>query len=103
MVKKKTKKAHIVYSFYIRLKFDDDRVTPATLTEVLEENYGGIARHPQLNTMNENRVTNAYMLVYIRESLQEQVTSQVTQNDIPHHLGNARECYGNKKKNSRFH
>ncbi|CEI86488.1 Putative Ubiquitin carboxyl-terminal hydrolase [Rhizopus microsporus] len=67
-------------------KFDDDRVTPATLKEVLEDNYGGEAlnTHPKLRNMK--RSTNAYMLVYIRESMQDEILREVTINDIPEHL-----------------
>lgn len=84
----------------LRFKFDDDRVTPATLTEVLEDNYGGIPLHPPSPGMkNVNRTTSAYMLVYIRESMQEEVLSQVTQNDIPQHLGK-RESSGETRKSS---
>jgi len=41
-------------------KFDDERVTKASLHEVLEENFGGHEGSPV------KRVTSAYMLVYIR-------------------------------------
>ena len=55
------------------LKFDDDRVTPVTDKEVLEENYGGEAlnsllppgQRQQVRAMK--RFTNAYMVVYIRD------------------------------------
>ncbi|KAI9265155.1 hypothetical protein BDA99DRAFT_559227 [Phascolomyces articulosus] len=67
------------------LKFDDDRVVPATLKEVLEDNYGG----EPLNVMGHRgykRSTNAYMLVYIRESMQDEILADVSQKDIPAHL-----------------
>ncbi|KAI8149922.1 hypothetical protein BJV82DRAFT_647181 [Fennellomyces sp. T-0311] len=69
------------------LKFDDDRVIPATLREVLEDNYGG---EPLGTTAYRGlkRSTNAYMLVYIRESSQDEILSEVSETDIPHHLGN---------------
>ncbi|KAI7864234.1 ubiquitin carboxyl-terminal hydrolase 5 [Spinellus fusiger] len=73
------------------LKFDDDRVVPATLKEVLEENYGG-DHMPGLNINGRpnirgfKRFTNAYMLVYIRESEIDSVLANVTNDDIPHHL-----------------
>ncbi|KAI9247273.1 hypothetical protein EDC94DRAFT_626246 [Helicostylum pulchrum] len=72
-------------------KFDDDRVIPSTLKEVLEENYGGeqmpiagVNMRPNGRPMN--RFTNAYMLVYIRECMLDQVLSPVTDEDIPRHL-----------------
>jgi len=74
-----------------RLKFDDDRVTPATLKEVLEENYGGepqgaqaLNTRPNLRTMK--RFTNAYMLVYMRECMMDEILNDVTTADIPPHL-----------------
>ena len=59
------------------LKFDDDRVTPVTDHEVLEENYGGDAL---------NRFTNAYMLVYIREVAIDEVLAPLTERDTPMYL-----------------
>ncbi|KAF8149278.1 hypothetical protein K438DRAFT_450625 [Mycena galopus ATCC 62051] len=75
------------------LKYDDDRVTPVTDREVLEENYGGevlfnglppTARGNQVRAMK--RFTNAYMLVYIRESAIDEVFAPLTDKDIPPHL-----------------
>lgn len=75
----------------IRFKFDDDRVVPATIKEVLEENFGGeqtgmpgINMRPNGRPMN--RFTNAYMLVYIRECMLDNVLAPVTAEDIPRHL-----------------
>ncbi|CAO3673657.1 unnamed protein product [Rhizopus microsporus] len=70
-------------------KFDDDRVIPATLKEVLEENYGG--EQTGLHGLNMrgrlmNRFTNAYMLVYIRECMLDDILAPVTEDDIPKHL-----------------
>ena len=73
------------------LKFDDDRVTPVTDKEVLEENYGGEPLNG-LPTMQRNQVramkrfTNAYMLVYIRESAMDDVLAPFTEEDTPPHL-----------------
>ena len=76
------------------LKFDDDRVTPVTDREVLEENYGGEA----LNGLNAappaqrnqvramKRFTNAYMLVYIRDTAIDEVLAPFTDEDTPPHL-----------------
>lgn len=75
------------------LKFDDDRVTPVTDREVLEENYGGEALPPngvltpprnQVRTMK--RFTNAYMLVYIRETTIDEVLDPFKESDTPSHL-----------------
>ncbi|KAF8921385.1 ubiquitin carboxyl-terminal hydrolase 5 [Mucidula mucida] len=75
------------------LKFDDDRVTPVTDKEVLEENYGGEALngvHPSLQQRNQartvKRFTNAYMLVYIREAAMDEVLPPFTEEDTPPHL-----------------
>lgn len=74
------------------LKFDDDRVTPVTDKEVLEENYGGEALNgllppPQRNQVRAmKRFTNAYMLVYIRESAIDEVLAPFTEDDTPAHL-----------------
>ncbi|KIY70003.1 ubiquitin carboxyl-terminal hydrolase 5 [Cylindrobasidium torrendii FP15055 ss-10] len=76
------------------LKFDDDRVTPVTDREVLEENYGGepLNSGAQPNPQQRNqqrtvkRFTNAYMLVYIRESAHDDVLPPFTEEDTPPHL-----------------
>ncbi|KAG9295196.1 hypothetical protein G9A89_006177 [Geosiphon pyriformis] len=73
------------------LKFDDDRVTPVTDKEVLEDNYGGeFANNNPLPIRppgrNLKRFTNAYMLVYIRESDIGEILAPVLPDDIPQHL-----------------
>jgi ubiquitin carboxyl-terminal hydrolase 7 len=74
------------------LKFDDDRVTPVTNKEVLEENYGGEAINGLPHTLQRNQVramkrfTNAYMLVYIRESAIDNVLAPFLEEDTPPHL-----------------
>ncbi|KAG6911473.1 hypothetical protein DXG01_014547 [Tephrocybe rancida] len=74
------------------LKFDDDRVTPVTDKEVLEENYGGEALNGMPPSLQRNQVramkrfTNAYMLVYIRESAIDEVLAPFTDDDTPPHL-----------------
>jgi len=76
-------------------KFDDDRVTPATLKEVLEDNFGGemvppggINRHPSATAPIRamKRFTNAYMLVYVRESLMDEVLKPIGPADVPDYL-----------------
>lgn len=78
---------------FYRFKFDDDRVTPATLNQVLEDNFGGEDYTSPAHARSENRFTNAYMLVYIRESQTKSVLEQVTEKDIPSHLGKKRKCH----------
>ncbi|PKC11352.1 putative ubiquitin-specific processing protease 21 [Rhizophagus irregularis] len=72
-------------------KFDDDRVTPVIDKEVLEDNYGGESPNANAITIrsagrNHKRFTNAYMLVYIRESNVDEILSPVVHEDIPEHL-----------------
>jgi ubiquitin carboxyl-terminal hydrolase 7 len=81
-------------SFY---KFDDDRVTKSTMKEALDENYGGEyntlangglgQRQPYMRGYSTKRSMNAYMLVYIRKSRLDQVLLDVTDANIPSHLG----------------
>jgi ubiquitin carboxyl-terminal hydrolase 7 len=74
------------------LKYDDDRVTPVTDREVLEENYGGeplngtipITQRNQIRTMK--RFTNAYMLVYVRVAEMDTILAPFTEKDTPPHL-----------------
>ncbi|KAL2062656.1 hypothetical protein VTL71DRAFT_5728 [Oculimacula yallundae] len=72
-------------------KYDDDRVTKATLREVLEDNYGGEYIQPNGQVMKVRskpvlRQNSAYMLVYIRQSRVDDVLLPVTEEDIPSHL-----------------
>lgn len=79
-------------------KFDDDRVTPATLKEALEENFGGDytsalvngnagVRNPHSRTWSTKRSMSAYMLVYIRQSRVQNILLDVAEKDTPTHLG----------------
>lgn len=61
-------------------KFDDDVVSRCSKQEAIEYNYGG--QDDEL-TMTVKHCTNAYMLVYIRDSELENVLQEVTKNDIP--------------------
>lgn len=72
-------------------KYDDDKVTKATMREVLEDNYGG--EMPLLNGQVLDasqkpiiRHNSAYMLVYIREARLDEVLFPVTNADTPAHL-----------------
>ncbi|KAK9458784.1 uncharacterized protein V1516DRAFT_681942 [Lipomyces oligophaga] len=83
-------------------KFDDDRVTKATLKEVLDENYG---EDLQPNTQQVNsgfmgqyaamrqqpkfsvrRHSNAYMLVYLRKSRLDTILAPLAAEDTPLHI-----------------
>ncbi|KDN51670.1 hypothetical protein RSAG8_00216, partial [Rhizoctonia solani AG-8 WAC10335] len=73
------------------LKYDDDRVTPVTDREVMEENYGGELSNGLVNNQRNpvrqlKRFTNAYMLVYIRERDIDDVLAPFTEKDTPVHL-----------------
>jgi ubiquitin carboxyl-terminal hydrolase 7 len=74
-------------------KYDDDKVTKATLREVLEENFGGEYRtpngYPRAPLQKKApiiRQNSAYMLVYIRQSRVEKILRPVTQDAAPKHL-----------------
>ncbi|KAL6722165.1 ubiquitin-specific protease ubp15 [Lecanora helva] len=76
-------------------KFDDDRVTRATMKEALEENFGGDyanlhgnmgVRNPYTRTLSTKRSMSAYMLVYIRQSREQGILHDVSEEDTPHHL-----------------
>lgn len=75
-------------------RYDDDKVTKATMREVLEENFGGEFRTPNSGYLRAPmqkrnpvmRQNSAYMLVYIRQSRLDKILCPVTENDIPQHL-----------------
>ncbi|KAF4635550.1 hypothetical protein G7Y89_g2550 [Cudoniella acicularis] len=72
-------------------KYDDDKVTKATMREVLEDNFGGeymLNGAVQLSKASTPlmRQNSAYMLVYIRRTRLDSVLLPVTQEDTPAHL-----------------
>ncbi|XP_057549722.1 ubiquitin C-terminal hydrolase 12-like [Amaranthus tricolor] len=73
-------------------KFDDERVTKEDLKRALEEQYGGEEELPQTNPGFNNtpfkftKYSNAYMLVYIRESDKDKIMCNVDEKDIAEHL-----------------
>uniref|UniRef100_A0A2P2MFP2 ubiquitinyl hydrolase 1 n=1 Tax=Rhizophora mucronata TaxID=61149 RepID=A0A2P2MFP2_RHIMU len=87
------------YYAYIRptlsdqwFKFDDERVTKEDMKRALEEQYGGEEELPQTNPGFNNspfkftKYSNAYMLVYIRETDKEKIICNVDEKDIAEHL-----------------
>ncbi|XP_044462356.1 ubiquitin C-terminal hydrolase 12-like isoform X3 [Mangifera indica] len=87
------------YYAYIRptlsdqwLKFDDERVTKEDIKRALEEQYGGEEELPHANPGFNNspfkftKYSNAYMLVYIRESDKDKIICNVDEKDIAEHL-----------------
>lgn len=76
-------------------KYDDDRVTKATIREVLEDNYGGEYLQPNGERWPTKgkpliRQNSAYMLVYIRQTRVGQVLLPVSREDTPPHLRKSR-------------
>ena len=54
---------------------------------MFEDNFGGeFQRTGHPNVKNFKRFTNAYMLVYVRESDLDEILAPVTEVDIPEHL-----------------
>ncbi|WOH06257.1 hypothetical protein DCAR_0625680 [Daucus carota subsp. sativus] len=87
------------YYAYIRptlseqwFKFDDERVTKENLDSALEEQYGGDEEFTPTNPGFNNapfkftKCSNAYMLVYIRESDKEKIICDVDEEEIAEHL-----------------
>lgn len=74
-------------------RFDDDRVNRATDKEVLDENYGDSQQRTNGATGGRSaiRTNNAYMLVYIRKTKQDNVLLPVTKDDVPSHIGTSRD------------
>jgi len=64
-------------------KFDDDVVSRCTKQEAIDYNFGGADEEGSLNI---KQCTNAYMLVYIRDSGLRSVLQDTTERDIPREL-----------------
>ncbi|KAL0367236.1 UNVERIFIED_CONTAM: Ubiquitin carboxyl-terminal hydrolase 12 [Sesamum radiatum] len=72
-------------------KFDDERVTKQDLSKALDELYGGEEEHvmqtnPDNAPLKFTRQSNAYMLVYIRESDKDKILCDIDERDISQHL-----------------
>ncbi|XP_072986593.1 ubiquitin C-terminal hydrolase 13-like [Typha latifolia] len=73
-------------------KFDDERVTKEDIKRALEEQYGGEEELPQVNPGFNNapfkftKYSNAYMLVYIRETDKDKIICNLEEKDIAEHL-----------------
>ncbi|KAK9823704.1 hypothetical protein WJX72_004794 [[Myrmecia] bisecta] len=87
------------YYAYIRpdgkqwLKFDDEKVTKEDKRKALDEQFGGEDENPapapgfnNPPTFKFTKYSNAYMLVYVRESDWGQVMCSVTEKDISDHV-----------------
>ncbi|KAF9664825.1 hypothetical protein SADUNF_Sadunf16G0058300 [Salix dunnii] len=92
------------YYAYIRptlsdqwFKFEDERVTKEDVKRALDEQYGGEEELLQTNPGFNNtpfkftKYSNAYMLVYIRESDKDKIICNVDEKDIAEHLRVARD------------
>ncbi|KAK4388214.1 Ubiquitin carboxyl-terminal hydrolase 13 [Sesamum angolense] len=72
-------------------KFDDERVTKEDITKTLDELYGGEEEHVMMTNPDSapfkfTRQSNAYMLVYIRESDKDKILCDIDERDISQHL-----------------
>jgi ubiquitin carboxyl-terminal hydrolase 7 len=73
-------------------KFDDECVTKEDMKHALEEQYGGEEELPHTNPgfnttpLRFTKYSNAYMLVYIRESDKEKIICDLNEKDISEHL-----------------
>ncbi|XP_055691767.1 ubiquitin carboxyl-terminal hydrolase 7 [Lutzomyia longipalpis] len=64
-------------------KFDDDVVSRCTKAEAIDHNYGGLDDDLSLQARH---CSNAYMLVYIRDSALPTVLQDISEQDIPSEL-----------------
>jgi ubiquitin carboxyl-terminal hydrolase 7 len=80
-------------------RYDDERVIPVTIDDVLEENFGGETslnmfqnghQVPQTRMSRTaaqwKRFTSAYMLVYLREDSIDELLAPITSQDVPKHV-----------------
>ncbi|XP_051113564.1 ubiquitin C-terminal hydrolase 12-like isoform X2 [Andrographis paniculata] len=67
-------------------KFDDEQVTRQDMETIIEGLYGSEEHDTRSFSRMGMRASNAYMLVYIRESDKEQILCDADENDIAIHL-----------------
>ncbi|KAF7811470.1 Ubiquitin carboxyl-terminal hydrolase 12 [Senna tora] len=94
------------YYAYIRpnlsnqwFKFDDQRVTKEDMKMAIDEQYGGEEEFPFPHTIPEDnnipfkftKISNAYVLVYIRESDKDKIMCDLDEKDIPKHFRTRKE------------
>lgn len=77
----------VLFHFVTRqwCKFDDDVVSRCSKQEAIQHNYGG---QDEDMSMAVKHCTNAYMLVYIRNSELDNVLQTVKEEDIPQEVRN---------------
>jgi ubiquitin carboxyl-terminal hydrolase 7 len=63
-------------------KYDDDRVVPASRNDVFDANFGGDSsvglKQPTGQIKAARFYTNAYMLVYVRETDEDEILGEVS-------------------------
>jgi ubiquitin carboxyl-terminal hydrolase 7 len=74
-------------------RYDDERVTPVTIDEVLEQNFGsdeiltnGVQTRLSRVAAQWKKYTSAYMLVYLRETAIDEILAPITDADVPDHV-----------------
>jgi len=77
-------------------KFDFDRVIPASKETVFEESFGS-------NDQMEDQTTNAYMLVYIRETEIPKILAPIQDSDIPSYISERIELKKIKKEKQQYY
>jgi len=69
-------------------RFDDERVTKVKEKEAVENQFGGTEQHHPGHTPQWKlpKISNAYMLVYVRESAVPEINAEASHDDISAHL-----------------
>ncbi|KAK2959541.1 putative Ubiquitin C-terminal hydrolase 13 [Blattamonas nauphoetae] len=77
---------------------NDSGVRASNALEAMEENYGG----SDLDGTTRTRVASAYMLVYVRQDVKEEVLREVGMNEIPSHISESLLARKDKKNRVLF-